>query len=111
VKANSNRKYTFPIDRAPNGIPFGVMETEKCSYNPNLLSLTRSRNIFFGVNYYYYTAAVMKKKDLTVKKLQQKGFSTVRIHLPRTSNEYTFVLEKIYAFLYIKITFAGLINV
>ena len=72
MKANSNRKYTFPIDRAPNGIPFGVMETEKCSYNPNLLSLTRSRNIFFGVNYYYYTAAVMKKKDLTVKNCNKK---------------------------------------
>ena len=40
IKPNLYYNYTFPIDLAPNGIPFGAKplnQSEKCNYNPNLV--------------------------------------------------------------------------
>ena len=36
IKQYLNSNYTFPLDFAPNKIPFGVNQSEKFIYNPNL---------------------------------------------------------------------------
>ena len=45
--------YSFPIDLAPDGFPFGAKSIEKCNYDPNLVLIKLIPKIFVILLLYY----------------------------------------------------------